>query len=584
MAAIVLTGFMGEQPSVVPRLLPPNAAVATHDVRLTDGGLTPIRESLLEGLAGHQTHQTIYRHGNTWLSWPGVIHAAEGPVDADRLYYTGEATAKMMVGDTVYPLAVPRPMTKPTATLGGDGDGDPVARIYAYTWVTGFGEESEPSPNSSRVSWKPGNTVTISNIAAVPEGRNVTHMRFYRTQTGYLGTYLYFIAERPASTDDFVDTIEPDAFGEPLPSKDWNAPPVQLKGLTAMPGGMMAAHRGKEVWFCEPWRPHAWPQKYVLTTDRPIVGLAAMGPALAVLTTGQPYLVVGGHPAIMQMQKLESNLPCVSARTVVDLGYAVAYASNDGLAIIRGDGSAGLVTDHLLDRDEWLRLSPATMIGSQVGGLYAAFYDTLDEEADRLAGLLLIAPAGDRPFLLRSATIARAAWFDPATSGLYYMADRSAEIRRFDHPQGARRVMSWTSKPFVLSNPTNFAVVKVEGEDAVTEEDVRRVQIERLKAMNRNQAIIDADMVGGSFAGASVGAVVFGGDRLETLPEALARSLVSVFADGRAVRSITTFNTVHRLPAGFRASTWQVSVTGNVPIEKMTLAESMEDLEQAPSI
>src|SRR5690606_18334280 len=107
------------------------------------------------------------------------------------------------------------------------------------------------------------------------------------------------------------------------PSRHWTAPPDALSGLTAMPNGMMAAFVGKDLYFCEPFRPHAWPEIYVLTTDFPIVALGALGTTLWVLTEGYPYRVSGTTPGSMVMDKVEANLPCVNARAVVDLGHAI---------------------------------------------------------------------------------------------------------------------------------------------------------------------------------------------------------------------------------------------------------------------
>ncbi|MGL1400235.1 hypothetical protein ACSTI4_24935, partial [Vibrio parahaemolyticus] len=76
----------------------------------------------------------------------------------------------------------------------------------------------------------------------------------------------------------------------------YNPPPAGLRGLTAMPNGMMAAFDGKDLYFCEPYLPHAWPASYTLTTDFPIVGLGAFGTSLVVMTTGNLYLVSGTAP------------------------------------------------------------------------------------------------------------------------------------------------------------------------------------------------------------------------------------------------------------------------------------------------
>src|SRR5690606_7510378 len=325
MATLKLVGFSGEIPKLLPRLLPDMSAQAAFNVRLDDGALTPIRKPRrVFGFADATNYRTIYRHGEEGLGWTGLVNAAPGPVAQDRLYYTGDGVPKMRVGGNVYPLAVPRPTTKLTATVSGTGSGDKVTRLYVYTFVTEFGEESEPCPISDEVEWEPGQTVTLSGFEEPPAGRGITLQRIYRSQTGSGVTDLYFIAERPASNADFVDNIPPDAINEPLPSRLWNPPPDNLQGLTALPNGMMAGFVGKDLYFCEPYRPHAWPEAYVLTCEYEIVGLGAFGTSLVVVTKGHPYLVTGTSPDSMVMEKLELNLPCINPQSVIDLGYAVA--------------------------------------------------------------------------------------------------------------------------------------------------------------------------------------------------------------------------------------------------------------------
>ncbi|NKB96795.1 hypothetical protein HED48_23285 [Ochrobactrum intermedium] len=82
----------------------------------------------------------------------------------------------------------------------------------------------------------------------------------------------------------------------------------------------------------------------MLTTDADIVGLGAIGTSLVIATKANPYLATGSSPDTMQMVKLEANLPCVNARGIVDLGFAIAYPSNEGLAAVAANGEAKLVT------------------------------------------------------------------------------------------------------------------------------------------------------------------------------------------------------------------------------------------------
>lgn len=237
---IAISGFQGESPRTIPRFLPTTMAQQAYNTKLDNGAINPIhRARFVHHL--DQEAQTIYLHKDEWISWDAVIHAAPGPVADDRLYYTGDGAPKMRYDDQTYNLAIAMPDGKPVASVAGTPDPQLLSSIiYAYTWVSDLGEESEPSPLSDSVEWSPGLIVTVRGFSAPPANRRVTMMRIYRSQTSSTGaTELYFIAERPAGVGDFIDDNLD--IVEPIPSTDYNAPPDDLQGITALPNGMLAA-------------------------------------------------------------------------------------------------------------------------------------------------------------------------------------------------------------------------------------------------------------------------------------------------------------------------------------------------------
>jgi len=523
---------------------------------------------------------TLYNHGEDWLAWTGVVNAAPGPVAADRLYYTGDGVPKMRVDDTIYPLAVPAPSTAPTATEDTGGSGDPQSRAYVYTFVTDFGEESEPSPVSNTIEWLPGEDPVLSGIEDAPAGRNITKQRFYRTQSGSVGTDFYFIAERDASDDPFTDDVAPNAFAEPLPSRYWNAPPDDLAGLTAMPNGMMAAFRGKQLYFCEPFRPHAWPEIYVLTVDFPIVALAAAGTTLWVLTQGYPYRVVGTTPGSMVSEKVEANLPCVSARGVVDLGHAIAWPSTDGLAAARGAG-VGLVTENIFAPRDWLRLNPGTMRSGQINGRWIGAYDGLNAQGVAISGSLILDIAS-QSFLIRSALQSRAWYFDLATGFLYFIPPDAPEVQQFDPEGGDRTNYYWRSKSFVLARPESMGCILIESGAGVTQSeiDARIAEIEEI--IEANEDMLESGSVGGELAGEAIGVTTLGGDLLFPIPPAAGTTVsVCVYAAEELLASVETLGTPVRLPGGHTARIWHVDVFGDITIDQITLARTMDELKVA---
>jgi hypothetical protein len=581
MPGIKLTAFIGEQPNIIPTLLPANAARSAVNVRLDDGGLTPIRAPIGEAQLDADDQETIYRHGEAWLSWSAPVHAVPGPVATDRLYYTGDGVPKMKVGDVVYELAVPRPEDVPTAIISGSGSGDVVTRTYVYTFVTSFGEESEPSPATAPVDWQPGEDVVIGNIEDAPADRAVTKQRFYRSQTGQSGTYFYFIAERDVSDADFTDDVAVDAFAEPLPSEHWNTPPDDLAGLVAMPNGMMAAFRGREVCFAEPFHPHAWPERYRFTVDADIVGLGAIGNGLVITTKGNPYFAVGTHPSTMQSSKMEQGFPCINGRSIVDLGFAICYASHEGLVAVDGAGASRLVTRELFNSPAWLRLSPATMLGGQLSGRYVAFYQTTDLNGSALEGAIFV-DIGAAPFLLRSDAVAAAVHYDRENGALFYLVPGTRDVVRLDAPDGPNAQMYWRSKTFRFLKPQNFGCILVHSSAQLGGQEAANLQAAIDAIIEANQELIDDGPLGGELNGAVINGYPVNGDSLTELPDLAGVLTVGVYADGTRVAQIRTTNRVERLPSGFLAEDWEIDVAGDISVTQITMAKTIDELKSVP--
>lgn len=509
-----ITGYSGEQPRVIPRLLNSNAAQIASNVRLEDGSLVPFRKSKLATTLTNQA-KTIYLHNDEWFSFSSVVNVAPAPIAEDRLYYTGDGKPKMIADGTTYDLAIPTPVNPPIANVIGEPDPDLSSTIlYVYTWVTELGEESKPSPISDGVEWSPSLEVTLTGFSSPPVGRAVSKMRFYRSQTSSLGeTELFFIAERTASTDPFSDNSLP--IQTPIETLDFDPPPDNLQGIIPLPNGGMAGFFGKTLCFCEPYLPHTYPQKYYLTTDYPIVALGAFGSSIAVMTEGNPYIVQGTAPENMIMEKLELNLPCLSARGVVDLGYSIAYPSHEGLVTISG-GGASVVTASLFTRSQWLNLKPETFIAAQFSSRYWVTYNGTES--------LLIDLSGAQPFLIREPEVADALHYD-IESGNLYLLKSGNQIVEWDALGEEFGTMTWKSKEFVLPTYTNFGAILAEG----------------------------GDSTGSDFE-------------------------LRVYADKELVATVTKTNNIARLPAKNLARTWEVEIYGSVPIDMISMAITPTEL------
>lgn len=580
MAVLKLIGFIGETPKIAPRMLGDMSAQLAYNVRLDDGALTPVRKKRFDYQLPAPPpggYQTIYKDDSGWMAWADDVYAVPGPVATDRLYIMGDGAPKMLVAGVTYPLALPFPAGALTATLGGTPTpgASGTTRLYVYTWVTSFGEESEPSPVSADVFWTPGQTVTLSGFASPPGGRAITTQRIYRAQTGKTGTQMYFIAERAASNADFNDTVSPESLQEVLPSASWNAPPDDLTGLIALPNGMMAAFTGKELCFCEPYRPHAWPEAYRLTMDYDIVGLGAFASSVIVTTKGTPYIVQGTAPENMVSERIEQNLPCINARGIVDLGYSVAYPSHDGLVQVTA-GGAIVASVNIFSRDDWLRLNPYNMVANQYNGRYFTSFNYTDVNGVEFRGVFIIDLTGQQAFLIRTDVQAEAMFYDLPTGQLYML--KGASIYEWDALSEPAALLTWKSKLFVLPKPTNFGAILIESDTALTPEQIANIEAEIVRITALNADIFAQESIGGEINGAALGALPINGDELLPLPTISRNTSVSIYADRKLVATVGAVNRMARLPAGFLATLWEVEVASDAAINQITLAGSGQEL------
>lgn len=575
-----LTNFIGEIPRVISRNLPDTAASSAENVRLDDGGLTPFRKSrLVDSLPVPVSgYKTIVKHDGTWYGWESFVKAVPGPVAQDRLYVTGDGSPKMIVGGVEYELAVPSPTTKLTAALSGTVTSENGStRLYVYTYVTDFGEESEPCPISDGIYWKPGQTVTLSGFQGAPAGRNITKQRIYRSQTSFTGTQLYFIAERNVSSADFTDNIDQNLIAEPLPSLEWNKPVDTLKGIVSMPNGMMAAFSGKDVYFCEPYRPHAWPEAYMMTVDYDVVALGVIGATLVVMTTGNPYTISGGSPGNMYMEKLELNLPCLSAYGVQDLGYSVVYPSHDGLVSV-STGGARVLTEQTVTRNQWRQYNPSFMFSGQYDGKYFASYNYYDQLLKReRTGSFVIDTTQSQPFLYRTSLRPTAYHYDIEDGRLYY-AELDGGIYEWDSPLEVRSLYEWKSKEFFVPKPTNFGSIMIETSRNLSDEEIALLEQAIIDATTLNEGKITTGLLGSTLNAEAINVMPVNADSMVEIPEINQTVQVNIYADDVLVASVDSINEIARLPAGFLARKWQVEISGDTPIDAVTMSNTAFEL------
>lgn len=418
--------------------------------------------------------QSIYRFGQDidsdaqyWFEFTTDVDVVRGAIagdTAERTYYTGDGAPKVtdnvlaLTGGTAYPIAaytlgVPPPASVPTVAVSGTGTGIAETRIYTDTFVTAAGEESQPSGASTAVDVLFGETVNLTQLAAVPAGsHNIATRRIYRSVSGESTVEYLFVAEIPAANTSYADTKTADELGEVCPSLTWAQPPAGLKGLCGGPNGNMAGFVGRDVYLCDPYHPFAYPVEYSLTVPFPVVGLAWMDTTLAILTTGKPSFYQGTHPESMAEVHSDITQACVSKRSIVALDGAVLYASPDGLVKLSTGGS-GVVTEQLFTREQWQVLKPSSIKAYAWESKYVAFYDTGTVQA----GFVLDPKTG--VFVFHD-LFASAGYNDLLRDALYLVIGN--EIHTWY--AGTAKTYTWRSKKFTLPQPAAFTAGQVEAE------------------------------------------------------------------------------------------------------------------------
>ena len=406
-----------------------------------------------------------------------------------------------------------------------NGTTDPAAQEvvrYVYTYVTSFGEESGPSPLSAMMSWSPGQTIRVDDFAAPPAGRAIDRIRIYRLETSATGvTDLFFVDERPSSSTFFDDAIDYIPSAEPIGTMNYTPPQDDLKGIISLPNGMMAAFDKRDLYFCEPWRPHAWPASYMLTMDAEIVGLAAFGSTLAVLTKRQPYIVQGTHPDNMTSEKVEVNFPCLSKRSIVDMGYFAAYASTEGLVTISNTG-AQLVSQAILTDRQWRDMNIASFVCSKHQGRYVISHDDLGSPARRRCTIIDL--TGQEPYLIRTTWEPNSFFFDEGIGRLYFLRGKR-EVYEFDPVSGPYDMMKWRSKIFVSPHFTQFGYM-----------------------------------------------------RCDVIPQRDSVFECRLFGDGASFAWVNARNRIEALPGGKQARYWEIEITANSEVEAIYVAQSPAEI------
>jgi len=476
---IKIDGFAGMAPSLNQFNMDQAYSQQAVNAKLLYGNLTPYKAArtiVTPTKAG--VKKTIYRWGENlsdettyWFTWTTDVDVVRAPIDSDvteRTYFTGDGYPKKTdsslysSGGTDYPmnaykLGVPAPSSAPSATVSGNPtNASDVALSVAYvvTYVTGWGEESAPSGPTEVVSYKAGQTVNLTSIPVAPAGNyNITSKRIYRSNSGSKGTAYQFVTEIGIATTSYADSKTSIELGETVATWGWAEPPDTMQGLKLLANGFGIGFSGNTLYPSEPFALYAYPLAYQLSTESPIVGIGVFGQSAFIGTKGNPYVVTGSDPATLSMIKLEANQACVSKRSIVSMNGGVVYASPDGLFLVNSGGINPL-TINILSRDDWQAYKPESIHAYEIDGRYIAFYDTGTTQ-----GSLIFNLYGETPSFSVSTVYATAGYSDRLRDALYLAI--GSTISRWDDGS-TNLTFTWKTKKFRAPRPICPSIAKIE--------------------------------------------------------------------------------------------------------------------------
>lgn len=608
MVALAVSNFGGIAPRISDRLLPDNLATVANNVKLYSGEIRGWRlpdemHTFNESYTPQTAYRLLYNGQNVWINFDVPVDVVRAPLtnDAfDRYYWSGDglpkvnSAARIATAQAEYNLGIIQPPDDCTVTPDASGTGTEQTRAYFYTFVSTFGEEGPPS-NPVIATGLDDDTWVIAGFTTSLTGddanRNIDEVRIYRTVAGYGSSTFFKVADIPFGTASYNDT-DPDATVVLNPicqSYEWFPPPTDLEGLIVHPNGFLVGFTGRDIYMSEPYRPHAWPPSYVLSTDYDVVGLGQIRNTIIAPTVSQPYALSGISPASLSLSKSNVAYPCLSKRAVVSFSDFVLYPSNVGMVLYDGLRVTE-VTKPIMEASDWSTdfLSKVTDYDEFVAAPFGNRYMALLNGSD---GFIFEPQNAKDTLTTLKIESAQDVYLDHLSGDTYVLQDQV--VRKWDAIGTFPLGWSWKSKEFMAPDPTNFGVAQVKHTHPAEFAEQDPELYARLEA--ENAALFASGKLNpmGTFVLGGKGPTItipqfkkspLGGSGLVklsgfTLVEPFL--VFTAYADGRQVYQNTVDSErPFRLPSGFKSARWQFAVSGNVIVHSFSVGVRGKDLER----
>lgn len=330
-------------------------------------------------------------------------------------------------------------------------------RAYVSVEVNTWGEESAPSPPA---------LVSPTYIQDVIVQTTTPSFAGYRPRAGTniyhtFGTNPTYLRVATQVNSPFTDSDRtPVDVTSALISTDFSPPPTGLTAFGYAANGICYAAKGNTLYFCEPYRPHAYP--YSMSFAKNIRGVCAGAQSIVVTTADGCYVITGTHSAAMNQLLLPVPQAGLSTRSMVRMDGSVAFASQDGIVLVTGSQATLDFSRRYFSRETW-RSRYSTLLVD--GSMRLAYHDGSMVCATS-NGLGFIVSTEDKGSTFSELALeADALFYAPVLDTLYY--SDGPNVYAFQGAATSRSYL-WQSKDFIFQSPTNFAIGYIRTTGSVT--------------------------------------------------------------------------------------------------------------------
>lgn len=317
----------------------------------------PAVQGAIEPASAIENSSTVLEEGIP-LTVKVAVSAASG---ANAATYTGPDGIEYTRSDIVFTMQI----------------GDKDSRVYCYTYVNKFGEESPPSPPSVEVQPDYGMGVAVNVPASWAIGGSqvylndyqpgVTAIRIYRTVTGSDGSTNYHLFREIGLSGGasffggwmspvWVDFLDAKHAKEALPTIGGLPAPATMQGISPYSSGVLMGFAGDELCFSREYQPYSWPIAYRVKAPHRIRAAVALSNGVLLGTDGGLFMASGATPDTMGVMRIPEDTTLRYPGFFM-LGHAAAAFTTDGLSVINGATVDNALSLQFWTREQWLAWS-----------------------------------------------------------------------------------------------------------------------------------------------------------------------------------------------------------------------------------